>query len=84
MSHSKDVDHGPCPPILGPDVEDPDDPPMVGTAVIEMTVLGDVVPCVIVAGLGMHFNPAGEVGNEHAMLTSAGSVAPNGVRPKSI
>jgi hypothetical protein len=81
-SHSKEVDHGPRPPVHGVDVEDP--PPEAGIALIEMIVLGDVVPCGIVEGLGVHVAPGSPVGKEQAMLTSAGSAAPEGVRFKFI
>ena len=53
------MDDGPCPPIPVPNVQDPDDPPLVGIAVIEMTVFGEVVPCVIVAGFGTHLDRSG-------------------------
>ena len=82
-SHSKFVDHGPRPPILGADVKDPV-PPEVGIALMVMIVLADVVPCAIVPGFGMHVAPVSDIGKEQVMVTSAGSVAPVGERFKFI
>ena len=82
-SHSKEVDHGP-PPIHGEDVKDVVAPPVVGIALMVMIELAEVVPCRIVAGLGVHVAPVSAVGKEQVMLTSAGSVEPDGVRLKFI
>jgi len=79
-SHKKEVDHGPRPPIRGLEVKDPVFPPVVGIALMVMIELADVLPCGIVAGLGVHVAPVSAIGKEQVMLTSAGSIAPDGVR----
>ena len=74
-SHSEYVDHGPCPPIPGPEVEDPDDPLLVGTALIVMVVLPDVAPAAIVVGLAAHVAPVSICGSVHVIVIVEGKGA---------
>ena len=82
MSHRVDVDHGPCPPIRGSDGAEPALPLFAGMALMVMTEFAAPasVPCAIVDGLGEHVAPVSVVGREQVIVTSAGSVAPEGVR----
>lgn len=81
-SHRVVVDHGPLPPILGTEREDPPLPPLVGTALMVTTVVAapPAVPFAMVDGLGVQVAPVSVVGKAQVMVTSAGSVAPEGVR----
>lgn len=69
---------------MGEEVIAPVLPLFVGTALIVIVVLVDVVPCVRVAGLGVQVAPVNVEGSEHVIVTSAGSAAPEGVRLKFI
>lgn len=80
MSHSEYEDHGPCQPIRGTCGVDLALTPVDGTALMVMIELAEVVPCAIVAGLGVHVAPVSDAGKAHVMVTSAGSAAPDGVR----
>jgi hypothetical protein len=78
------VDHGPRPPWLGMEGDDPLLPFLVGIALIVIIVPVAVVPCTRVEGLGVQVAPVREVGKEHEIVTSAGSVAPEGLRLRFI
>lgn len=80
ISHSEEVGQGLCRPLVGPVGLIPEVPLFAATALMVMMVLAEVVPCAIVDGLGEQVAPVNAIGNEHVMVTSAGSFAPDGVR----
>jgi hypothetical protein len=63
---------------------DPVLPLFVGTALIVIVVLVDVVPWARVEGLGVQVAPDRDDGSAQVIVMSAGSVAPDGVRLKFI
>lgn len=78
------VVHGPRPAMSGMEGDDPAVPFLVGIALIVIIVLVAVVPCARVAGLGAQVAPVRDDGKEHEIVTSAGSVAPDGLRLRFI
>ena len=78
------MDHGPCPPIRGPAGDDPDDPLLVGIALIVIVVLPEVAPAAIVVGLAAHVAPESICGSVHVMVIADGKGAFAGVLVKSI
>jgi hypothetical protein len=63
---------------------DPDDPLLVGTALIVMVVLPDVAPAAIVVGLAAHVAPVSICGSVHVIVIVEGKGAFAGVLVKSI
>src|SRR5580700_3568529 len=71
--HSREVDHGPRPPIPGTDGEDPNAAPGVGIALIVIVELPELAPAAIVPPFTVQVAPVSDCGTAQVTVSAAGN-----------